>query len=76
MSRRWLQSLYHFAILELTRLSEFRADSRWIARVLDISVDEVNVALQRLIRLDLLDMAVDRSLGEQLRRGVRRASIR
>ena len=48
---------YHFAILELTRLSEFRADSRWIARVLDISVDEVNVALQRLIRLDLLDMA-------------------
>jgi len=28
-----------------------------MARVLDISVDEVNVALQRLIRLDLLDMA-------------------
>jgi hypothetical protein len=57
---------YHFAILELTSLGEFRADSRWIARVLDISVDEVNVALQRLIRLDLLDMAatdrwVDRS---------------
>jgi transcriptional regulator with XRE-family HTH domain len=57
---------YHFAMLELTRLSEFRADSRWIARVLDISVDEVNVALQRLIRLDLLDMAavdqwIDRS---------------
>jgi uncharacterized protein (TIGR02147 family) len=48
---------YHFAILELTRLAEFRPDSRWIARVLDISVDEVNVALQRLIRLDLLDMA-------------------
>ena len=48
---------YHFAILELTRLTEFRPDSRWIARVLDISVDEVNVALQRLIRLDLLDMA-------------------
>jgi transcriptional regulator with XRE-family HTH domain len=57
---------HHFAILELTRLAEFQADSRWIARVLDISVDEVNVALQRLIRLDLLDMAaadrwVDRS---------------
>lgn len=48
---------YHFAILELTRLPEFRPDSRWIARVLDVSVDEVNVALQRLIRLDLLDMA-------------------
>jgi transcriptional regulator with XRE-family HTH domain len=57
---------YYFAILELTGLAEFQADSRWIARVLDISVDEVNVALQHLIRLDLLDMAaadrwVDRS---------------
>jgi uncharacterized protein (TIGR02147 family) len=47
---------YHFAILELTHLDEFRADSRWIARVLDISVDEVNVALQRLLRLDMLQM--------------------
>jgi transcriptional regulator with XRE-family HTH domain len=47
---------YHFAILELTRLESFRPDTRWIARVLGISVDEVNVALQRLIRLDLLDM--------------------
>jgi transcriptional regulator with XRE-family HTH domain len=52
---------YHVALLELTRLREFRTDSRWIARVLDISVDEVNVALQRLIRLDLLEMeAADR----------------
>jgi transcriptional regulator with XRE-family HTH domain len=48
---------HHFAILEITRLAEFRADSRWIARVLDLSVDEVNLALQRLIRLDLLEMA-------------------
>jgi transcriptional regulator with XRE-family HTH domain len=47
---------YHFAILELTRLDEFECDSRWIARVLDISVDEVNLAVQRMIRLDLLDM--------------------
>jgi uncharacterized protein (TIGR02147 family) len=57
---------FHFAILELTRLEEFRCDSRWIARVLDISVDEVNLAVQRLIRLGLLDMEsadrwVDRS---------------
>jgi transcriptional regulator with XRE-family HTH domain len=48
---------HHFAILELTRLREFRPDSRWIARVLDIGVDEVNVALQRMIRLGLLEMA-------------------
>jgi transcriptional regulator with XRE-family HTH domain len=47
---------HHYAILELLRLDAFRPDSRWIARVLDSSVDEVNVALQRLIRLGLLEM--------------------
>ncbi len=48
---------YHYAILELVRLQEFRPDTRWIARVLGISPDEVNVALQRLIHLNLLEMA-------------------
>lgn len=47
---------HHFAILELLRLKGFRPDSRWIARVLGISVDEVNVALQCLLRLGLLEM--------------------
>lgn len=47
---------FHFAILELTTVAGFRPDSRWIARVLDASVDEVNVALQRLLRLRLLAM--------------------
>lgn len=46
----------HHAILELTRLEDFRADTRWIARVLDASPDQVNVALQRLTRLGLLRM--------------------
>jgi uncharacterized protein (TIGR02147 family) len=46
----------HYAILELVRLREFRPDSRWVARVLGLSVDEVNVALQRLLRLGLLTM--------------------
>jgi uncharacterized protein (TIGR02147 family) len=47
---------YHYAILELTRLKNFKPDSRWIARVLGITADEVNVALSRLIRLGLLEM--------------------
>jgi transcriptional regulator with XRE-family HTH domain len=47
---------YHLAILELVRLADFQPDSRWIARMLDITVDEVNVALQRLLRLELLEM--------------------
>ena len=47
---------HHLAILELTRLDSFQADSRWIARMLDLSTDAVNIALHNLIRLDLLDM--------------------
>src|SRR4051812_43135382 len=48
--------LHHFAILELTRLKSFKPDSRWIARVLGRGVDDVNVAIQRLLRLGLLEM--------------------
>ncbi len=46
----------HFAILELTSLEAFRPDSRWIAQVLGITADEVNVAIARLVRYRLLDM--------------------
>lgn len=46
----------HYAILELVRLDSFQPDSRWIARVLGNDVDEVNVAIQRLLRLGLLEM--------------------
>ena len=51
---------YHYAILELTRLDSFRADSSWVARVLGISTDEVNVAIVRLCHLGLLVMEGDR----------------
>jgi transcriptional regulator with XRE-family HTH domain len=46
----------HFAILELLHLEQFQPDTRWIARMLDLTPDEVNVALQQLIRLGLLEM--------------------
>jgi len=52
-----VSNVYHYTILELVRLKEFKADSRWIARVLGITTDEVNIALNRLIRLGLLEMA-------------------
>lgn len=45
---------YHDAILELTRLPYFKPDTSWIALVLGISVNEVNAAVDRLKRLDLL----------------------
>ncbi len=54
-------SLEHYAILELLRLEDFRPDVSWIARVLGITTDEVQVALQRLLRLGMLEMrAADR----------------
>ena len=51
-----IEEWQHFAILELTRLEDFRPDVRWIARVLGLTPDEVNVAVQRLLRLGLLVM--------------------
>ena len=38
----------------------FRADSRWIATVLGIPIDEVNMSLQRLVRLRMVVMAAPR----------------
>lgn len=51
-----LSDWHHFAILELTRLDTFRPDVRWIARVLDATPDDVQVAVARLVRLRLLEM--------------------
>jgi len=51
----------HRAILEMTSMEGFVPDTRWIARALDMTVDEVNLALSRLTRLGLLEMvAADR----------------
>lgn len=45
---------YHMAILELTGVSGFRSDARWIARALGISIAEASDAVERLIRMRLL----------------------
>jgi plasmid maintenance system antidote protein VapI len=47
---------YHDAILELTRLKQFKGDARWIAKRLGISPSEVNIAVERLVRLELLEI--------------------
>ncbi len=56
----------HYAILELTRLKGFRADTRWISQALDIPPDLANAAISRLCSLRMLEMTgrrtwVDRS---------------
>jgi uncharacterized protein (TIGR02147 family) len=47
---------YHYAILELTLLKPFRGEPAWIAKKLGITVSEVNIAVERLIRLELLEI--------------------
>ncbi len=46
----------HWEILRLCRTPQFRTDCRWIARRIGTSVDEVNLALSRLLRLGLLQV--------------------
>lgn len=45
---------YHCAILELTYLSDFKAEPNWIAKKLGIGYLEAKLALERLISLGLL----------------------
>lgn len=51
---------HHLAILELTKLAEFRSDPAWIASLLGISPYEAKLAVGRLRRLHLLHFAGDR----------------
>jgi hypothetical protein len=46
----------HFEIIRLSRSRAFRNDSRWIATQIGIPLDQVNIALSRLLRLRLLEM--------------------
>jgi uncharacterized protein (TIGR02147 family) len=46
---------YHYAILELTFTRGFSSDETWIARRLGISVSQAREAIERLIRLRLLE---------------------
>ena len=47
----------HWEILRLSGSRGFQPDCRWIAAEIKTSVDEVNVALSRLLRLRLLEMS-------------------
>ena len=53
---RIISDWYHYAILELTRTKGFKADTKGVARVLGISVPEVNTAVERLVRLGMLEI--------------------
>lgn len=45
---------HHYALLEMTELDTFKPSSAWIAKRLQISKTEVELALERLERLELI----------------------
>lgn len=52
---RVISDWYHVALLELTYVENFKSNVRWIASHLDISITEAKLAVERLIRLGLLE---------------------
>jgi len=48
---------YHFAMLELVHVKGFKPEPKWIARTLGITVTEVHAAIERLQRLDFLEIS-------------------
>jgi hypothetical protein len=50
---------YHHAILELTHVKDAQFDARWVARALGINIAEVKDAVDRLVRLGMLEVTSD-----------------
>jgi transcriptional regulator with XRE-family HTH domain len=45
----------HWEIVRMSRTQEFRVDCRWMAERIGVTVDEVNMAFNRLLRLRLME---------------------
>jgi len=56
-----ISSWYYAAILEATRLDDFKPDTAWLAKHLGLSPLEVKIAVAKLQKLDLLRIAADGS---------------
>lgn len=52
---RIIADWYHYAILELTSCPDFSTDTKWIAKALSINEIEAKLAIDRLIKLELLE---------------------
>ena len=52
---------YHYAILELTTVKDFVPSPPWISKALGLTVSEVNIAVDRLKRLEFLQVEEDGS---------------
>lgn len=56
MIRNW----YHYSILELTELKQFKPSYEWVSNQLGIDLEETRKAVERLIELELLKVEPDR----------------
>lgn len=50
-----IKEWYHLAIMELTKVEGFSEEAEWIAGKLHITVTEAQAAMERLIRLEILE---------------------
>lgn len=53
---------HHFALIQLVKLPSFREDATWIGKQLSIRAEEAQVAIDRLLRLELLSRNADGKL--------------
>lgn len=49
-----IQDWYNFLILELVKLHDFQPSEKWVSKKLSITEEEALLALERLVRLELL----------------------
>lgn len=49
----------HWRLIELLRAPEWRPDTRWAAQRLGVTVDDLNIAVSRLLRLGMLEVDAD-----------------
>lgn len=50
-----MKEWYHYGITQLLYVSEFQEDPKWIAKMLSITELEAKLAIDRLLRLEILD---------------------
>jgi hypothetical protein len=50
---------HHYAILELMKVANFSPSPRWLAQSLGVTVSEINICIERLVRVELLSIQKD-----------------
>lgn len=51
-----ISNWYYLAILELTHIKSFKPDQQWVAKMLDLTPVQVNIAVETLVRVGLLEI--------------------